>query len=74
MYKIAHSQASVALTEIFENSQQIYNLRNNEFKLYLRKPNIYIYIYYIQNKSHDQKKLEYIILNFRLHVTAFVRN
>ncbi len=39
MYKITHSQAPVALTEIFENSQQIYNLRNNEFKLYLPKPN-----------------------------------
>jgi hypothetical protein len=39
MYKITHSQAPVALTEIFENSQQIYNLRNNEFKLYLQKPN-----------------------------------
>ncbi len=39
MYKITHSQALVALTEIFENSQQIYNLRNNEFKLYLPKPN-----------------------------------
>ena len=25
MYKIAHSQASVALTEIFENSQQVYD-------------------------------------------------
>jgi hypothetical protein len=39
MYKITHSQAPVALTEIFENSQQIYNLRNDEFKLYLQKPN-----------------------------------
>jgi hypothetical protein len=39
IYKITHSQAPVALTEIFENSQQIYNLRNNEFKLYLQKPN-----------------------------------
>ena len=39
MYKITHSQAPVALTEIFENLQQIYNLRNNEFKLYLQKPN-----------------------------------
>jgi hypothetical protein len=39
MYKITHSQAPVALTEIFENSQKIYNLRNNEFKLYLQKPN-----------------------------------
>jgi hypothetical protein len=39
MYKITHSQAPVPLTEIFENSQLIYNLRNNEFKLYLQKPN-----------------------------------
>ncbi len=38
MYKISHSQAPVALTEIIENSQQIHNLRNNEFKLYLPKP------------------------------------
>ena len=38
-YKIIYSQAPVALTEIFENSQQIYNLRNNEYKLYLPKPN-----------------------------------
>ena len=27
MYKITHSQASVALTKIFENSQQIYAMR-----------------------------------------------
>ena len=40
MYKITHSQAPVALTEIFENSQQIYNLRNNEFKLCLPKPTV----------------------------------
>jgi hypothetical protein len=39
MYKITHSQAPVALTEIFENSHQICNLRKNEFKLYLQKPN-----------------------------------
>ena len=39
MYKITHSQAPVALTEMFENSQQIYNFQNNEFKLYLPKPN-----------------------------------
>ncbi len=39
MYKITHSQAPVALTEIFGNSQKIYNLHNNEFKLYLPEPN-----------------------------------
>ena len=34
-YKLTHSQAPVALPK----SLKIHNLRNNEFKLYLPKPN-----------------------------------
>ena len=40
MYKITHSQAPAALTEIFEKSRQTYNFRNSEFKLYLPKPTV----------------------------------
>ena len=42
MHKITHSQAPVAITKIFDNSsapQHTYNLRNNEFELYLPQPN-----------------------------------